>query len=77
VDLQDFVASLSDEQIPAVLDDLFRRRAGIEHGIGALLREVERRRIYRHRPGHHNGALRGRAVRLASNVRSSGGGGAL
>jgi hypothetical protein len=63
MDPVDFVASLSDDEIPAVLDVLLRRRADLDHATAFLLREVERRRAYRHEPGHHNGALRGRAVR--------------
>jgi hypothetical protein len=77
MDPEEFAASFSDDQIPAALDELLSRRAGIEHAIRVLLREVERRRAYRHQPGHHNGALRGKAVRPAPTVRSGGGGGAL
>jgi hypothetical protein len=63
MDPLDFVSSLSGEQIPALRNELFRRRAVLQDAIELLLREVERRRAYRHQAGHHNGALRGRAVR--------------
>ena len=63
MDPQELAASLSDEEITGLLAELFRRRADLERAIAVLLREIERRRAYRHQAGHHNGALRGRPVR--------------
>ncbi len=65
MDAHDFAASLSDGEIPAVLDDLFRRRADVQYAIDLLWDEADRRRAYRKNGGRRNGALRGRAVRRA------------
>jgi hypothetical protein len=67
MDSLEFTASLTNEEIPSVLAELFRRRADLDDAIDILSREVERRRAYRHRAGHHNGALRGRPVRRAGS----------
>jgi hypothetical protein len=67
MDPQELAASLSDEEITGLLAELFRRRADLERAIAVLLREIDRRRAYRHQAGHHNGALRGRPVRRAGS----------